>query len=69
MSLKEIGCISMRRPDGGRSQITVTRHDDTGRVDLHFTRAEEGEVLVVLPPSAAQKLAELMAEATHERTT
>lgn len=62
MSATEIGTINLRNPAGYKTAISVSRRDG-GQVDLHFSRAAEGEVLIILPPSIAKQLSGLLAEA------
>src|SRR5688572_17845458 len=63
----EIGAINLRNPAGYKTKISVSRHGD-GKVDLHFSRTSEGEVLVILPPSIAHQLSELLSRAAAKAT-
>lgn len=62
----EIGQVKMRTPQGKPSRITVTLRND-GCVDIHLTRSEEGEAVLMLPGYAAERLGELLIAATKVR--
>lgn len=62
----EIGKIKLRNPAGYKTSISVDRRDD-GKVDLHFSRTSQGEVLMILPPSIAKQLGKLLTQAAMQR--
>lgn len=61
--MTDIGTITMRKPNGGSSFITVSRREG-GEVDIHASRTSQGETLIRLPASIASQLAELLRKAS-----